>query len=110
MRLGDSIIEALASMSINYWFEHVIDCFLRACAEGRSAEDAVAQAAVAPTPNELRVLTQPDLRPKKGIKYSRQHLTRLVDAGIFPRPFHLPTKLDRDAKGWPRVSGKGAAP
>ena len=37
-----------------------------------------------------RVLTQKDLGPKKGIKYSRQHLDRKVTDGTFPPPFHLP--------------------
>ena len=95
-------------MSVNYWFEHVIDRFLQACAEGRSAQEAVAEAEAAPRPTELRVLTQPDLRPRKGIRYSRQHLARLVDAEIFPRPFQLPTTLERNEKGWPRARAREA--
>jgi hypothetical protein len=92
-------------MSINYWFNHTIDCFLEACAEGRSAQEAVTAAEAATATGELRVLTQPDLRAK-GIKYSRQHLTRLIDAGLFPRPFHMPTALpERDDKGWPKTKG-----
>ena len=35
-----------------------------------------------------RVLTQPDLKDK-GIKWSRQHIHRLVRQGKFPRPFKL---------------------
>ena len=32
-----------------------------------------------------RILVYPDLREKKGIRYSRVHITRLEDAGKFPR-------------------------
>ena len=37
-----------------------------------------------------RVLTTVELRTKKGIPYSRQHITRKVRAGTFPAPFNLP--------------------
>jgi prophage regulatory protein len=37
----------------------------------------------------MRVLTRFDLRARKGIPYSRQHLERMVRAGEFPVPFKL---------------------
>jgi hypothetical protein len=95
-------------VSINYWFAHVVDAYLLACAEGRTQQEAVAAAEAAPAPDGLRVLTQKDLR-SRGISYSRQHVTRLVAAGNFPRPFSMPTKLDRDPKTrWPLARAKEA--
>jgi predicted DNA-binding transcriptional regulator AlpA len=37
----------------------------------------------------MRVLTAADLRDRKGIAWSRQHLWRKVRAGEFPKPFKL---------------------
>jgi prophage regulatory protein len=39
--------------------------------------------------NPLRLLTFPELRSKKGIPYTRQHLSRLEKAGLFPRRVQL---------------------
>lgn len=37
----------------------------------------------------MRVLSFSQLRPVKGIPYSREHLRRLVKARRFPRPINL---------------------
>ena len=52
-------------MALNLWFEHVIDAYLRARAEGRDWREACA--AAEPAPGPLRVLTQQDLKTKKGL-------------------------------------------
>ena len=36
-----------------------------------------------------RLLTYPELRIKKGIPYTRQHLSRLEKKGLFPRRVHI---------------------
>jgi hypothetical protein len=75
-------------VAINFWFENVIDAYLSALAEGRDWKAAVSEAKISKEPR--RVLTQKDLRPEKGIGYSRQHLTKKIRNGTFPRPFQLP--------------------
>ncbi len=73
-------------MAVNFWFEHIIDAYLRACAEGRDWREACAAAAEqSETPR--RVLTQQELQTKKGISWSRQHLSKKVRGGGFPKPF-----------------------
>jgi prophage regulatory protein len=37
----------------------------------------------------MRVLSYADLRPAKGIVWSRAHIYRLVQAGKFPQPIKL---------------------
>jgi prophage regulatory protein len=37
----------------------------------------------------MRFLSRPELDSEKGIKFSRQHLMRLINAGKFPRPVKL---------------------
>jgi len=37
----------------------------------------------------MRLLSFPELRTEKGVRYSRQHLHRLVKAGKFPRPIKI---------------------
>jgi len=37
-------------------------------------------------PRDLRILTRRDLREKKGVGYSRQHLDRKIKEGTFPPP------------------------
>ena len=66
-------------MALNLWFEHVIDAYLRARAEGRDWREACA--AAEPAPGPLRVLTQQDLKTKKGLTYTRQHLAKKVKGG-----------------------------
>lgn len=44
----------------------------------------------------MRMLDVSDLR-EKGIKFSRQHLHRLIRAGKFPRP----AKLGENTNAWP---------
>ncbi len=44
----------------------------------------------------MRMLDLSDLRDRKGIKFSRQHLYRLVKAGKFPRP----VKLGGNTNAW----------
>lgn len=36
----------------------------------------------------LRLISMADLRPVKGIDYSRPHYYRLIKAGQFPKPIH----------------------
>lgn len=72
-------------MAINYWFEHIIDAYLTACAEKRDWREACA--AADRVPGQRRVLTQKDLSERKGIAYSRQHLAKKIRGGAFPRPF-----------------------
>jgi prophage regulatory protein len=36
-----------------------------------------------------RMLSRADLRDRKGIRYSRQHIHRLVRRGLFPRPIKM---------------------
>jgi hypothetical protein len=75
-------------VGVNFWFEDVIDAYLRACSEGRDWQaDCVAKAEVDDKPR--RVLTRKALK-SKGITYSRQHIARLIRRGAFPRPFQLP--------------------
>ena len=75
-------------MSINFWYEHVIDAYLDACARGEDWRAACA-AAQANSNTPRRVITQKGLKAK-GITYSRQHIRRKIDAGAFPAPFQLP--------------------
>ena len=77
-------------MATNFWFEHHIDAYLIACAEGRDWTEAVAAAERAIGADPRSVLTRAGLR-KKGIAYSRQHLAKKVARGNFPRPFQMPT-------------------
>jgi hypothetical protein len=72
-------------MAINLWWEHTVDAYLLACAEGRDWRAAVAAAEQSKGPR--RVLTRKDLRAEKGIKYSRQHLAKKIRGGGFPPPF-----------------------
>ena len=37
----------------------------------------------------MKLLTFPELKEKKGIRYSASHVWRLVRAGKFPKPVHL---------------------
>lgn len=76
-------------MSTNFWFEHHIDAYLMACAEGRDWTEAVAAAERAHGDKPRRVLTQKDLRPLKGVRFSRQHLAKKVARGLFPPPFQM---------------------
>jgi hypothetical protein len=76
-------------LSVNLWFEHVVDAYLQACAEGRDWREAIAAAERAAANKPRRVLTQKGLR-SKGLPYSRQHLGRKIQAGTFPAPFKLP--------------------
>jgi len=75
-------------MSLNFWFENVIDAYLIAVARGEDWRKACA-AAQASADQPQRVLTQKGLQAK-GLTYSRQHLARKIAAGTFPRPFKLP--------------------
>jgi hypothetical protein len=77
-------------MAVNFWLECVIDAFLRACAEGRNWQEECAVAEQAARNAPLVILTQEDLKTKKGIAYSRQHLHRRVKRNTFPPPFKFP--------------------
>jgi len=61
-------------VALNLWFEHVIDAYLRARAEGRDWREA------GPPP-------RPYAARKKGLTYTRQHLAKKVKGGAFPKPF-----------------------
>jgi predicted anti-sigma-YlaC factor YlaD len=77
-------------MAFNFWFEHVIDAWLKACAEGRDWEEAVAEAERTIGDKPRRVLTRVDLREKKGIPFSRQYIAEKVRERTFPPPFQAP--------------------
>jgi len=76
-------------MGMNFWFENVIDAYLDAVASGQDWKQAVNKAKSSREPR--RLLTQKDLRAK-GVTYTRQHLTKLLRKGTFPRPFQLPAE------------------
>jgi len=76
-------------MATNFWFEHHIDAYLVACAEGRDWVEAIAAAERAIGESPRRVLTRAGLKAK-GISYSRQYLIDKVSDGTFPRPFQMP--------------------
>jgi len=79
--------------SLNFWFDHIINAYLDACAKGKDWQEAVA-AAERDHGNKPRVvLTQKELKVRKGITYSRQHIKRRVKGGTFPAPFHLPQQV-----------------
>jgi hypothetical protein len=89
----DATVEA-AAVALNLWFEHIIDAYLRACAEGRDWREAVAAAEQSIGNGPRRVLTRKDLKARKGIHFSRQRLNKKVNAGSFPPPFQLPNVHD----------------
>jgi hypothetical protein len=72
------------------WFSHVIDAYLRACAEGTDWREACAAAERAHGAAPRRALTRKDLKTEKGIPYSRQHLAKKIAGGTFPPPFKAP--------------------
>lgn len=82
-------------MAINHWFEHVIDSYLAAVAEGRDWREAVAAAEAALGNAPRRLLTHKGLR-QKGLDYSRQHIGRKVQDGTFPPPFKLSDAIPAD--------------
>jgi len=95
---------------INLWFENVIDAYLLACARGQDWQEACTTAEQATGPR--RVLTQKDL-VAKGVGYSRQHLSKKIRGGAFPKPFQpdlgwapSPAELARRAAG----NGKRSKP
>ena len=89
MRLEITGIVEAAAVSVNFWFEHVVDAYLEACARGLDWREAVAEAERNIGDKPRRVLTQKAFEAK-GIHYSRQHVTKRVREGVFPRPFQLP--------------------
>jgi hypothetical protein len=80
-------------MSVNLWFDHVIDAYLSACAQGQDWREACIAAEQIAAQRSRRVLTQKALRSEKGIAYSRQHIQKLIRAGKFPKPFQLPDRV-----------------
>ena len=88
-----------APVSVNFWFEDQVDAYLAACAAGKDWRKACAEAearAVAEG-RPRKVLTQIDLREKKGIRYSRQHIARRVRNGSMPPPFNFALPLKSEA-------------
>lgn len=75
--------------SLNFWFDHVINAYLAACAKGEDWHQAVADAEQQYGDKPRTVLTQKDLKDRKGIAYTRQHIERKVKDGTFPPPFKL---------------------
>jgi prophage regulatory protein len=64
----------------------------------------------------MRFLTFPELRPQKGITYSRHHLRRKCNAGEFPKPVPLSEQriawLEDEIDAWIEAKAaqrKGAA-
>jgi predicted DNA-binding transcriptional regulator AlpA len=47
----------------------------------------------------MRVLSLAELKTVKGIRFSRQHLHRLIASGDFPRP----VKLGANSNAWSRT-------
>jgi hypothetical protein len=81
-------------MATNFWFSHIIDAYLKACAEGRDWREACREAERAIGDGSRSVLTSKDLRTKKGISWGRQHISRKVRDGTFPRPFQAPVAAE----------------
>jgi len=69
-------------------------------------ECAAAEQAIGNRPR--RVLTQHDLRAKKGIAYSRQHLAKKVKGGGFPKPFQSDPSWARPTSSRPKQPKKAA--
>jgi hypothetical protein len=84
-------------MAFNFWFEHVIDAYLLACAAGVDWKAACAEAERTHT-GPVRVLTREDLAMSKGIRFGRQHIDRKVRDGTFPRPFQTPSRSRPSSK------------
>jgi hypothetical protein len=95
-------------VSVNLWFEHHIDAFLTACAQGRDWRAACAEAERNIGDKPRRVLTQRGLF-EKGIRYSRQHLVRRVADGNFPAPFRMPDRVEPEVKVAIRARAVAAA-
>jgi hypothetical protein len=74
---------------LNFWFDHIIDAYLEACAKGEDWREACATAEQKHGDRPRRVLTHQKLKSEKGIDYSRQHIARKIDSGGFPPPFKL---------------------
>jgi hypothetical protein len=74
---------------LNFWFAHIIDAYLKACATGADWHEAVVAAEEEHGDRPRSVLTTKDLKTKKGIGLSRQHIKRKVDGGTFSAPFKL---------------------
>jgi prophage regulatory protein len=52
----------------------------------------------------MRILAYPELRSRKGIPYTEQHLRRLIARGLFPAPIELSEQrvgfLESDIDEW----------
>ena len=83
-----SVVEDL--VSINFWFEHIIDAYLDACARGVDWRAACATAE-ANSNKPRRVITQKGLKAK-GLPYSRQHIRRKINPARFRRLFSSLTR------------------
>ena len=78
-------------MATNFWWEHVVDAYLQACAEGRDWKEAVAKAEREIGNSPRRVLTSKALKEEKGITFCRQYLNKKVRDQDFPAPFQTPS-------------------
>src|SRR5262249_54986468 len=90
-------------MSVNFWFEHIIDAYLKAVAQGGDWRSACADAEQATKNQPVRVLTHKGRRAK-ATNYARQPTAGGVAGKTFPKPFNLPDKNcptagDRDVAG-----------
>jgi len=54
-------------MATNFWWEHVVDAYLQACAEGRDWKEAVAKAEREIGNSPRRVLTSKALKEERGL-------------------------------------------
>jgi hypothetical protein len=79
-------------MAVNFWLECVIDAYIASRARGEDWHEPCAKAEQDARNQPLRVLTQKDLKPQKGIPYSRVHIGRLVGDDLFPPPFNFSTE------------------
>jgi hypothetical protein len=102
--LDDTQIVEACTVALNLWFEHQIDAYLTASAQGRDWREAVAEADKAIGSAPRRVLTQKELKARKGIHFSRQRLNKKVKDGSFLPPFHLPNVHDPEAAAHQRAS------
>jgi hypothetical protein len=76
---------------MNFWFEPVIDAYIAAISTGEDWRAACSAAHAKAIKSDPRppLVTQKDF-PKKGLRYCRQHITKLLGKKVFPPPFKVP--------------------
>jgi prophage regulatory protein len=64
----------------------------------------------------MKVLSYPDLKTEKGIRFSRQWIAKLIKAGQFPAPIKLGAQttgfIETEIDGWiqARIRDRGREP